>query len=415
MTQNAFIQQIKMLKNNNDKSNTPFSHSNLKKKPENLMLSTMLFRKHNIILTKDIFNEKNFALDNLLRGKSPLFILSEKIWKLYGKKISVFLQNRKNIFDSQLYVTKSGEENKNLQTVISICEHANNIELKRDHPIVAVGGGTCLDICGLVAALFRRGVPHIKIPTTFVGLIDAGIATKNGINLGKKKNLLGTFYPPEASIIDSTFLATLPLRYINCGIAESLKMGLIADGKLFKLWLDFGVKLQSSCLQQPENINDEIIRRSIVSMLEELSDNLYEHNTYKRAVDFGHSFSQYIEQSSNYQVLHGEAVAIDMAISCQISYLKGLIDQQTLEEILNLFTTLKLPIFDPVLNLEHLWASLSSIIAHRGGNLNLVIPCKIGSCVFVENLIDLDKSCLSEALNRLEICYNENRCYSMDS
>jgi 2-epi-5-epi-valiolone synthase len=379
----------------------PFSLSALEEYDSQILLSSALFKKHNILISSDVFDEGGSAIDNLLMGKSALFVISEKIYELYGDLISNFLEERKSLYKTKLIVIETGEENKTLENVSKICQASSDFSLNRNHPIVGVGGGICLDMCGLAAALFRRGVPHIKIPTTLVGVIDAGIAVKNGVNAGLKKNLLGTFYPPEASIIDPTFLKTLPLREINCGIAESLKMGLIADYKLYQLWLDDGYELRHSCFQHPIDVSNEVIKRSILSMLQELSDNLYEHNTYQRAVDFGHSFSQYIEQTSNYQILHGEAVAIDMALSCQISFLKGLMDERQLNEVIELFKRLELPLYSAIIDADHLWASLSCVKAHRGGHLNLVIPKGIGQCIFLETLEDLSLTSLKEALVRL--------------
>lgn len=378
-------------------------------------LSSDLFKKHNTYISPDLFNINNLTLTELLNGKSVLFVLSEQVFELYGKKISHYLENNKDTFNSHLITIKSGEHNKNMQAVNYICEKAYEFSHKRQHPIVAIGGGICTDICGLAASLFRRSVPHIKIPTTFVGLIDAGIAAKNAVNLGNKKNLLGTFSPPEASLIDPTFLKSLPLRHVVCGISESLKLGLITDQRIYDLWRKFGTELLFSHIQSPSEASKEIIKRSILIMLVKLAENLYEHNTYKRIVDFGHTFSPYIEEASRYQILHGEAVAIDMAISCQISYLHNLVSKKQLDEIFTLFQTLGLPIYSTLINLDEMWVSLSSIVAHRGNQLNLVIPKGIGDCLFIENMCDLDKSCLREALTRLENYDTEYRCNAVVS
>lgn len=384
----------------------PFSLSSLESTRKEICLASTLYRKHNIHFTKNIFDLENPTLSELLERKSALFAVSKTVYQLYGDKISEFL--KKANFKSKIVFVPTGEDSKNLEAAMMLCQEANNFNLNRDHPIISIGGGICLDICGLAAALFRRGVPHIKIPTTFVGLIDAGIATKNGVNLGMKKNLLGTFYPPEATIIDSTFLKTLSLNHIACGTAESIKMALISDHHLYKLWLNHGQELQESLLQEPEKIAQEVIHLSINGMLQELSTNLYEHNCYQRSVDFGHSFSQHIEQVSAYQIPHGQAVAIDMAICCQISNIIGLLSDYDLQEVLSLFKSLNLSCYDSCINLEELWLSLSSVIAHRGGDLNLVLPKGIGQCHFLEKLSDLPKAYLKEALQRLRNYHAQN-------
>lgn len=386
--------------------NPPFSLSSLEGNLDRLSLGSTLYKKHQVYFSSNLFQIDNPTLKQVLKGRSALFAISKTIYSLYGDQIKKFLNQAD--FASKIVIVETGENNKNLINVASICHEANNFCLSRNHPIVCIGGGICLDIGGLAAALFRRGVPHIKIPTTFVGLIDAGIATKNGVNLENKKNLLGTFYPPEATIIDPTFLKTLNIRDIACGTSESLKMGLIASKKLYKLWLNYGVLLQNSKLQDPNDIAYSIMELSINSMLDELSNNLYEHNSYQRSVDFGHTFSPYIEQISQYQILHGEAVAIDMAISCQISHTLGLLTKNELEEILNLFESLHLPIYDSCIEIENLWKSLTSIVAHRGGNLNLVVPKGIGDCKFLQ-LDDISPLCLTDAISKLEEHYEQSR------
>lgn len=381
--------------------NCSSSHSILTENVNEITLQSDLKRKHQIILTKDLFLPENSLFCETMQGRAGMIVISSRVDKLYGKKIRQYVAEKLPKMQDNILVIECGEKNKNNATIERIIAKADSIRLDRQSPIVGIGGGICTDSCGLTASLFRRGVPHMKIPTTLVGLIDAGIGIKNGINFGSKKNLIGTFSPPEYSLIDHGFLPTLSNRHIICGVAEIIKMGIVVDKDIVTLLDSKGDLLVKTKFQYPVEEATAVIKKSILSMMRELSDNLFEIESYKRAVDFGHTFSPYIESVSNYSILHGEAVSMDMALTCQLAYRLGIFPEATNEELFFLFERLNLPIYSELMEPSHLFESLKSIEAHRGGNLNLVVPTSIGAHTFI-NKDDFGLSLLKEALDDLQ-------------
>jgi 3-dehydroquinate synthase len=294
------------------------------------------------------------------------------------------------------------EDAKDMHHTLKICELAIDANLRRGGTIVAVGGGVCLDIAGLASAIYRRGVRHIKVPTTLIGLIDAGIGIKNGINFHGKKSALGTFYPPELTLLDPAFLQTLPELHIKDGLSEALKMAIVGDRALFDLMEANVLTLLPTRLGSTSG--HEVITRSVKGMLSALSDNLYELDGYCRMVDFGHTFSPFIESATAYKVTHGQAVAMDMAISATLARQFKLLDEQDFERILQLMLTLGLPIFDGSMReIGALYQSLKSVVAHRDGALNLVVPTGIGSYEFIHRESDVQFRELQSAVTYLEL------------
>jgi 3-dehydroquinate synthase len=232
-----------------------------------------------------------------------------------------------------------------------------------------------------------------------IGLIDAGVGIKNGINFCEKKSALGSFYPPELALLDPEFLLTLGDDHIKDGLSEAIKMALISDAHLFDLIESNASVLAVTKLASADGY--EIIRRSAVEMLRELSENLYELDGYKRKVDFGHTFSPHIEARSSYKITHGQAVAIDIAISTKLACQMGILSNEIESRILDLLERLGLPLYADVIDSHELYDSLVSVVAHRNGALNLVVPTALGRYTFVESLQDLSRSELTNAIQSL--------------
>jgi 3-dehydroquinate synthase len=190
--------------------------------------------------------------------------------------------------------------------------------VRRDEPVIAVGGGVLLDIAGLAANLYRRGVPYIRVPTTLVGLVDASVGAKTGINFEDRRNRLGTYYPPVAAYLDKSFLATLDTIEISSGLGEILKLAVIKDCRLFELLEQFGAELVDTKFAGVA-CADEVINRATTGMMDELQPNLWEKNL-ERVVDFGHSFSPNIEMRSlrdnGRSRSPRQAVTLDVLLSC---------------------------------------------------------------------------------------------------
>src|SRR6516225_8603941 len=171
-------------------------------------------------------------------------------------------------------VLRASEKQKDLFAVKEVVSSFENLGVRRRRDlVVAAGGGITLDVVAFSANIFRRGIPCMRLPTTLVAEIDAGIGTKNAVNFRQSKSRLGTFSAPYAVVVDPCFLSTLSDRQIRNGLSEALKIALVADRQLFGLIEEHGVDLLRTKLQCAQGA--ELIRRAIRAMLLELSPNLY--------------------------------------------------------------------------------------------------------------------------------------------
>lgn len=377
----------------------PRSTTVLEETTHGLRMRSELDRRQHVVFSRGLLRPENPILRDSVGGRDCLVVASATVYELYGGPLRRYLES----FEGRvrLEVLECSERTKTMDAVMLVRHWASQASLNRTSPIVAVGGGVCTDICGLAASLHRRGVPHIKIPTTLIGLIDAGIGTKNGVNVDGKKSAVGTFSPPEYSLLDRDFLRTLDLRHLRCGLAESVKMAVVCSAPLFHVLERSACELLRTGFESPKHDADRLIRLSVEEMLSQLAANLFESFDYRRRVDFGHTFSPHLEAASGYELHHGEAVAIDIALSTMIAREIGRIGAEETERILALLERCGLPLHWSPLASEALWSSLEDVRLHRNGDLHLVVPTGIGTCEFVGSE-DLGEELLVRCCGRLE-------------
>ncbi len=371
-----------------------------------------------VICHSGILSLRDKTLANALRSDAPVLVVSTpSVDRIYGDRLQRYLSTNVPGAAISFTVLACSETRKSMEQVLAVCQHAAEARLARRSQIICVGGGVALDISALAATLFRRGIPYIRVPTTLIGMIDAGIGVKNGINFGGSKSILGTFSAPEACIIDPSFLATLPRRHLQCGLAESIKIATMCSPELFARLDGSADRLLRDAVGMPLELAEDLIKLSVHWTLSELDLNLFEQNelfpdTYARKLDFGHTFSPYIEEASHHRLLHGEAVAVDIALSAELAHSLGILDEEARTRLLNLLRRMGLPIYWSGINPAAMYASLKSIVRHRNGNLNLVLPAGIGRATFVQDLSEVSVALLDEISQRLSKLSSKEEEYS---
>jgi 3-dehydroquinate synthetase len=290
-----------------------------------------------------------------------------------------------------------------MDTVLQIVRRMDHFEVaRRREPVIAFGGGVLTDIVGLATSLYRRSTPYVRVPTTLIGLVDAGIGAKTGVNFDRHKNRLGSYHPSSSTLLDPRFLQTLDERHISNGLAEVLKIALAKDAELFRLLAGHGKSLVAGRLQPigDDDVPDIVLRRAVQGMLEELQQNLWEHQL-QRIVDYGHSFSPTIEMHALPELLHGEAVAIDMALTTVIACRRGLVAPADRDLILGVMEELWLPIWHPVCTPEVLAQALVDTVRHRDGSQHIPLPIGIGRVCFVNDVTPHEiEAAMAELANR---------------
>ncbi|KAL0055706.1 hypothetical protein WJX82_003462 [Trebouxia sp. C0006] len=313
-------------------------------------------------------------------------IIDENVFETYGPQLEQYMQYHG--VECEILALPTCEPNKSFNLIFQVAERLEAFKLnRRKEPIIAIGGGVCLDVAGLAANLYRRNTPLIKIPTTVMAAVDASIGIKTAVNFHGRKNKMGTYCAPLAVFIDKTFLKTLGDRHLSNGSAEILKMACIKDRELFELLEKHSAELIQTKFQSPHA--STIMRRSIQGMLEELEYNLWEH-ILSRLVDYGHAFSPEIEmaalQGDEALLLHGEAVNIDMALTTQLAYQRGYISAEERRRVFGVMRQLGLAIWHEVCTTEVLMQGLEDTTRQRDGIQRVPFMKGIGEAVFVNDI-----------------------------
>lgn len=333
---------------------------------------------------------------SLLGQRRALLIAPREVWHHYGPRVAALQRALGSALAVE--VMDLDEAGKSLETVAAICEASQRHELGRADALIALGGGVCSDVVGVAASLIRRGIAYVRIPTTLIGQIDAGVGIKAGINFRGAKSYLGSFKPPEIVLLDPSFLPTSPLRSVLDGIAETIKIALICDPHLLELVEQHGRALVGSRFAADAALVREVVSRAARCMVEQLAPNFFEDRTWLRLVDLGHTFSGLVEARSDYRTSHGEAVAIDMALSSAIAVTLGIATPAAHRRLTSLLHAVGLPVDSPLLTVELCEAAVHSACLHRGGAPNLVVPVAAGDCRFVTDRDELTPALFASAL-----------------
>lgn len=239
-------------------------------------------------------------------------------------------------------ISPAGEKSKHIGTVVKIIEAMEKGKLGRDCAVIAFGGGTVGDIAGFVAAIYKRGVPVVQIPTTTVAQADSAIGGKTGVDSSVSKNAFGAFWHPAVVFIDVGTLKTLDKKQFNAGLVESIKHALIADKKYFE-YLRNNINAILARKTKPLEyiaLQNCRIKTSVVE------DDPYEKNK-RRMLNYGHTIGHAVESASNYKLLHGQAVAIGIIAANIIERKLGLGGRERLETLKKMFAKLNISLNVP--------------------------------------------------------------------
>ena len=252
-------------------------------------------------MTNNIYLKTNLELIEYLNSRfsdESLFIIDSNLNNL---KIDEQVNAQVSYFDIN-------EETKNLTSVEKIWDLLFQYNLNRSSEIVIIGGGVLLDVCAFASSTFKRGVSFTFVPSTLLSMVDASHGGKNGFNNKYGKNQIGTFTLPESVIVCYQLLDTLPEDHYKDGLIELIKHGMIANAKIFN----------SMITKTSFNVDFEIIREGIDVKLKIVSEDFLEGNK-RKLLNFGHTVGHLVEKDSNYEITHGQAVAIGIYYELLIS------------------------------------------------------------------------------------------------
>jgi len=348
-----------------------------------------------VFFTENIFAPDNLTLRDALADAAPrkaLIVLEDSLAQAQPeieREIAQYFSTHSGqlkLVRSPVFVS-GGESAKNSSTLVSnLHAQIQHHHLDRHSYLIAIGGGALLDVAGFVAATAHRGVRLVRIPTTTLSQADSGVGVKNGLNAFGQKNFIGTFTPPYVVINDFNLLASLSPREKRSGYVEAVKVACIRDAKFFEELERDADKLAAF---DPAAMK-HLIRRCAELHLDHIATggDPFEMGS-ARPLDFGHWAAHKLEQVSHFQISHGEAVAIGMALDVIYSCTSGLLDENSAVRILNLLKRLGFRLFAAELlntNETHqltLLSGLEEFREHLGGELSITLLKAVGESVEV--------------------------------
>jgi 3-dehydroquinate synthase len=380
---------------------------------EHLQQSFSVRFQYDVYFSNGIFQTSNKLFENFLKERSVasavqkiLFVIDEAVAKthpLLENEIDLYFKNDAFIsLVKEKVIIAGGEEAKNDPKYFNQILDAVNLHgIDRHSYIAAIGGGSVLDLAGYVSAISHRGIKHIRIPTTVLSQNDSGVGVKNGINYFGKKNFLGTFAPPVAVFNDFTFLQSLSERDWRSGISEAIKVALIKDPVFFE-WIES----HADKLIERSGNNDAmnyLIHRCAELHLEHIRSLDPFESGSSRPLDFGHWSAHKLEQLTHFEVFHGEAVAMGIALDTIYSTISGRLAADKAERIIQLLLKLGLPVTHPLMQPDHeqsaVLLGLQEFREHLGGRLTIMLLQDIGKG---EEVHEIDPSLVIKAGQQLK-------------
>lgn len=295
-------------------------------------------RSYPIYIGADLLRQTQLFTPHIV-GRKVAIVSNTTVAPLYLQQLREALQG----YELTEIILPDGESYKNWETLQLIFDGLLADKHDRKTTLIALGGGVIGDMTGFAAACYQRGVNFIQVPTTLLAQVDSSVGGKTGINHPLGKNMVGAFYQPQAVIIDTATLTTLPARELSAGLAEVIKYGLICD-EPFLTWLEQHID-QLCQLDNPLLI--ETIERSCAAKAKVVSADEREAGV-RATLNLGHTFGHAIETEQGYGVwLHGEAVSAGTVMALEMSHKLGWITQQQRDRGIKLLLQAGLPVVPP--------------------------------------------------------------------
>ncbi|HLL43033.1 MAG TPA: 3-dehydroquinate synthase [Segetibacter sp.] len=350
---------------------------------------------------------KNFFTNNKIEGidQKILFVVDQAVMDAHpelSQEITEYFKTFSSVtVAAKFIVIPGGETAKNdVNFLLHIVDAVNEFGIDRHSYLAAIGGGSVLDLAGFAAAISHRGIKHIRIPTTVLSQNDSGVGVKNGINYKGKKNFLGSFAPPVAVFNDDRFLTTLSKRDWRSGIAEAVKVALIKDAGFFGWLEEHALQLSNRDLDAMKYL---IWRCADLHMEHIRSGDPFETGS-SRPLDFGHWSAHKLEQLTDFEVSHGEAVAMGIALDSMYSGLIGNLTEDEVNRIVSLLQDLGFEITHPLMEVKEekspVLLGLQEFREHLGGRLTITLLTAIGKGKEVH---EIDWKLMREASKKLRL------------
>lgn len=351
-----------------------------------------------IALEKD-FQKLNEELSKVfdLTNKRVCIVSDSNVYPLYGDEVTSILQPlAKEVIN---FVFEAGEGSKNLDTVSDLYEKLILSKFDRNDILIALGGGVVGDLTGFAASTYLRGIDFVQVPTTLLSQVDSSIGGKTGVDFRAYKNMVGAFYQPKLVYMNISTLSTLTDRQFNCGLGEIIKHGIIKNYDYFNY-------LNENISQIKNRDIDVLIDMIYESCL--IKKNVVENDPKEKGeralLNFGHTIGHAVEKLMNFELFHGECVAIGIIAAAYISYKYEKITKDELNTIIETIRSYDFPLDISKLDTNEIIAVTKNDKKMISGKIKFILIDRIGNAYIDTTITDDDMAQAIEYIKNKEWC-----------
>ena len=340
-----------------------------------------------VVISKDLKADLQAFFASMSYDK--LFILTDTNTQ---EKCYPLIKDIPALQDTPVITVQAGDTHKDIEQVAYIWSRLSNEGASRNSLLVNLGGGMITDMGGFAGATFKRGLRTVNIPTTLMASVDAAVGGKTGINFNGLKNEVGSFYPPECVFIDCEFLRTLDRDNLLSGYAEMIKHALISSMDIYAsvLLFDLDAKIDYAFLNR-------MVAQSVAVKERIVEEDPKEHGI-RKALNFGHTIGHAIEKLKNFELLHGQCVALGTVAAAYISYKRSYLSDEEFYEIRDMNVGFYLPITVDGLKSEDILAATKSDKKMEQGTIKFILLESVGHAVVDRTVTDEE---MLEAINSI--------------
>lgn len=336
---------------------------------------------YDIMIESDFFQLKDKLSTLDFEGCKCMIVSDSNVGPIYKDQIE---QEISSLCDKVCYFEfPAGEESKNLDVVQDLMARLVEEHFSRKDFLIALGGGVTGDLTGFSASIYMRGIRVVQIPTSLLSQVDSSIGGKTGVDFKQYKNMVGAFYMPSLVYINTSTLTTLEARQYYSGMAEVMKYGLIMDASFYEWLLDKLYEIHDK---------DPVILEELVETCCICKQKIVERDPFEKGdralLNFGHTIGHAIEKAKNFELYHGECVALGCVCAAYISWKRNLLTMDEYYEVRDMFVPFNLPISIDDISPEEIVALTKSDKKAEGNTIKFILLKKVGKAIIDKTVTD---------------------------
>jgi len=325
--------------------------------------------EYEVLIDAGLIDRAGEYIYSVAGGEIAVVVTDDNVAVLYLERLRASLH--KSGYKTVVFTIRNGEASKNIFTLSRVLEFLAEKRVTRTDIIVALGGGVVGDLAGFAAAVYMRGISYVQVPTTLLAAVDSSVGGKTAVDLDAGKNLAGAFHQPRIVICDRSILEKLPPRIFVDGCAEVIKYAMVTDAELFDMLLN----------QSPIDL-EEVIFRCVRIKRDLVSEDEFE-NGARKLLSFGHTVGHAVELLSKFNMAHGQAVSIGMALETMAAVKIGMCGEDCYTDLIGLLHKYGLPYKSPYSG-DRIARAVLADKKRRSGNIVMALPRRIGKCILCD-------------------------------